>query len=72
MHWNVPPDAFPGSATLVYVLDRWLMDWLVVDMDVSTISMFLQASGFTRQKHQFVALQREKFKAKVHTGYVYL
>ena len=22
MHWNVPPDALPGSATLVRVLDR--------------------------------------------------
>ena len=27
MHWNVPPDAIPGSATLVRVLDRWLNDW---------------------------------------------
>ena len=26
MHWNVPPDALPGSATLVRVLDRWLND----------------------------------------------
>ena len=26
MHWNVPPDALPGSATYVRVLDRWLMD----------------------------------------------
>ena len=29
MHWNVLPDALLGSAMLVYVLDRWLMDWLV-------------------------------------------
>ena len=26
MHWNVPPDALPGSATFVRVLDRWLND----------------------------------------------
>ena len=26
MHWNVPPDALPGSAMLVRVLDRWLND----------------------------------------------
>ena len=24
MLWNVPPDVLPGSATAVYVLDRWL------------------------------------------------
>ena len=24
MHWNVPPHALPGSATLVGVLDGWL------------------------------------------------
>ena len=29
MHWNVPPDALPGSATLVRVLDRWLNNWVV-------------------------------------------
>ena len=29
MHWNVPPDALPGSATLVRVLDCWLNDWYV-------------------------------------------
>ena len=27
MHWNVPPDALPGSTTFVRVLDRWLNDW---------------------------------------------
>ena len=26
MHWNVPPDALPGSATFVRVLNRWLND----------------------------------------------
>ena len=26
MHLNVPPDALPGSATLVRVLDCWLND----------------------------------------------
>ena len=26
IHWNVPPDALPGSATFVCVLDRWLND----------------------------------------------
>ena len=26
MHWNVAPDALPGSARLVRVLDRWLND----------------------------------------------
>ena len=26
MHWNVPPDALPVSATFVRVLDRWLND----------------------------------------------
>ena len=29
MHWNVPPDALPGSATFVRVLDRWLNDCMV-------------------------------------------
>ena len=29
MHWKVPPDALPGSATLVHVLDSWLMDCIV-------------------------------------------
>ena len=29
MHWNVPPDALPGSATLVRVLDRWLNDCVI-------------------------------------------
>ena len=24
MHWNVAPNALPGSARLVHVLDRWL------------------------------------------------
>ena len=24
MHWNVAPDALPGSVNLVRVLDRWL------------------------------------------------
>ena len=26
MHWNVAPDALPGSATFVRVLDRWFND----------------------------------------------
>ena len=26
MHWNVAPDALPGSAMLVHVLDHWLND----------------------------------------------
>ena len=26
MHWNVAPDALPGSARLVRVLDRWPND----------------------------------------------
>ena len=26
MHWNVVPDALPGSATYVRILDRWLND----------------------------------------------
>ena len=30
MHWNVPPDALPGSATLVRILDRWLMDCILL------------------------------------------
>ena len=28
MHWNVAPDALPGSARLVHVLDRWLNNCL--------------------------------------------
>ena len=28
MHWNVAPDALPGSARLVRVLDRWPNDRL--------------------------------------------
>ena len=27
MLWNVPPDVLPGSATVVYVLDRLLNGW---------------------------------------------
>ena len=23
MHWNVAPDALPGSARLVHILDHW-------------------------------------------------
>ena len=30
MHWNVAPDALPGSATFVHVLDRWLNDCLIL------------------------------------------
>ena len=26
MHWNVSPDALPGSVRLIRVLDRWLND----------------------------------------------
>ena len=26
MHWNVAPDALPGSATFVRILDRWRND----------------------------------------------
>ena len=26
MHWNVAPDALPGSAMFVRILDRWLDD----------------------------------------------
>ena len=29
MHWNVPPDALPGSAMFVRVLDRWLNNWVL-------------------------------------------
>ena len=29
MHWNVAPDALPGSATFVRVLDRWLNDCIL-------------------------------------------
>ena len=36
MHWNVAPDALPGSVSLVLVLDRWLNDW-----DVVTFSLLL-------------------------------
>ena len=28
MHWNVAPDALPGSARLVRVLDHWRNDCL--------------------------------------------
>ena len=28
MHRNVAPDALPGSATFVSVLDPWLNDWI--------------------------------------------
>ena len=30
MHWNVAPDALPGSARLVRVLDRWLNYWEII------------------------------------------
>ena len=30
MHWNVAPDALPGSKRLVRVLDRWLNDCIEV------------------------------------------
>ena len=31
MHWNVAPDALPGSARLVRVLDRWRNDCDALD-----------------------------------------
>ena len=45
MHWNVPPDALPGSATLVRVLDRWLNDWYVPFN--GTICIYTYASQIT-------------------------
>ena len=29
MHWNVAPDAFPGSVMFVHVMDRWLNDCII-------------------------------------------
>ena len=39
MHWNVPPDALPGSATLVRVLDRWLNDCYYLLLFVTMIQL---------------------------------
>ena len=39
MHWNVAPDALPGSATFVRVLDRWRND--------CTTAVFDKQDGFS-------------------------
>ena len=49
----------PG--VLLSEVQNELTSVLAVDVDVSTICRFLQASGFTRQKLQYVALQRDEF-----------
>ena len=49
----------PG--VLLSEIQNELTSVLAVDVDVSTICRFLQASGFTRQKLQYVALQRDEF-----------
>ena len=33
MHWNLAPDALPGSARLVRVLDCWRNDYIVCRCD---------------------------------------
>ena len=42
-------------------LQRELSSVLLLDVDVSTICRFLHASGFTRQKLRYIALQRDEF-----------
>jgi transposase len=49
----------PG--VLLSEVQNELTSVLAVDVDVSTICRFLQASGFTRQKLRYVALQRDEF-----------
>lgn len=49
----------PG--VLLSEIQNELTSVLAVDVDVSTICRFLQASGFTRQKLRYVALQRDEF-----------
>ena len=49
MHWNVPPDALPGSAMFVRVLDLWLnwkrsgfqSNWAVIVSARATVSLML-------------------------------
>ena len=54
MHWNVPPDVLPGSATLVRVLDRCLNDRTATLF--KTIDSILQEAS----KAASCTLQREK------------
>ena len=53
MHRDMPPDAFPGSATLVRVLDRWLNDW-------TPLSNSSRATPTIRE-HQRVDMPRDSF-----------
>ena len=56
MHWNVAPDELPGSATLVYVLDRLLND--SIHMCVCVVSDTLNAN-------KFCMLQLQRTLAKI-------
>ena len=49
----------PG--VLLSEIQNELASVLMVDVDASTICRFLHASGFTRQKLRYVALQRDEF-----------
>ena len=46
---------------LLSEIQNELASVLMVDVDTSTICRFLHASGFTRQKLRYVALQRDEF-----------
>ena len=48
MHWNVPPDALPGSATFVLVLDRWLNDCIFLSRDHSVPKLYSYLYGLDR------------------------
>ena len=49
------PDAYLSE------LKKELANTLLLEVDNSTFCRFLHASGFTRQKHQYTAIQRDEF-----------
>ena len=39
MHWNVAPDALPGSARLIRILDHWLNDCMIIQISTMNIEL---------------------------------
>ena len=56
MHWNVPPDALPGSATLVRVLDRWLNDCRAYQPCIKLNFLKKFHTGFPKSGHKYIII----------------
>ena len=53
--------ALEKPGVLLSEIQTELASVLMLEVDISTICRFLQASGFTRQKLRYAALQRDEF-----------